>query len=85
MKTPIDRIVNILIILIDNEVEITKDYILNLKEGYNNEFKKEIQTLQAKHEEELKQLEAMVKDAINLPKGIEPHSFSDYKANHETK
>lgn len=26
-------------------------------------------------------LEEMIKEAINLPKGIEPHSYSDYKIN----
>tara|TARA_R110000823_G_scaffold151162_1_gene282042 strand:- start:169 stop:420 length:252 start_codon:yes stop_codon:yes gene_type:complete len=38
--------------------------------------------LKAKNNEEITNLESMVKEAINLPKGIEPHSFSDYKANH---
>ena len=41
--------------------------------------------LKAKNNEEITNLESMVKEAINLPKGIEPHSFSDYKANFNTK
>ena len=43
---------------------------------------RQLKQLQAKHEEEITNLKSMVKEAINLPKGIEPHSFSDYKSNH---
>jgi cell fate (sporulation/competence/biofilm development) regulator YmcA (YheA/YmcA/DUF963 family) len=28
----------------------------------------------------VKELELIIKEAINLPKGIEPHSYSDYKS-----
>ena len=58
------------------------------EQGYYFEYLKPnlvkaiISELQAKHDEEITNLESMVKEAINLPKGIEPHSFSDYKANH---
>jgi len=31
--------------------------------------------------ERVKELEKIIKEAINLPKGIEPHSYSDYKTN----
>ena len=31
--------------------------------------------------EEIETLNKIIKDAINLPKGIEPHSYSDYKIN----
>jgi hypothetical protein len=32
-------------------------------------------------EPKIKHLETIVQEAVNLPKGIEPHSWSDYKAN----
>ena len=32
-----------------------------------------------KLKEQLKECEEMIKEAINLPKGVEPHSYSDYK------
>ena len=31
--------------------------------------------------EEIETLNKIIKEAINLPKGIEPHSYSDYKIN----
>lgn len=32
-------------------------------------------------DKKIKHLETIVQEAINLPKGIEPHSWSDYKHN----
>jgi len=31
--------------------------------------------------EEIETLNKIIKEAINLPKGVEPHSYSDYKIN----
>ena len=64
------------------------DGMMEDNEGFymsHEDHLKVIEQLQAKHEEELTNLESMVKEAINLPKGIEPHSFSDYKTKFKTK
>jgi hypothetical protein len=36
-------------------------------------------------QEEIQLLNKIIKEAINLPKGIEPHSYSDYKYNNNGK
>ena len=48
-----------------------------LAEKYAKEEQQKIEEL----EKEVETLNKIIKEAINLPKGIEPHSYSDYKIN----
>lgn len=47
---------------------------INSPENFNNQ-KQLIEIL----ENQILHLENIVKETINLPKGVEPHSWSDYK------
>jgi len=49
----------------------------SISRKYLNELNVSIQSQQ----EEIQLLNKIIKEAINLSKGIEPHSYSDYKNN----
>lgn len=40
-----------------------------------------VEEAEAKKNQVIERLEKIIEEAINLPKGVEPHSWSDYKSN----
>jgi len=70
--------------LYNNQIVITDEYRAKIQSQQEEiERLKNVESLlrmaNTDFEEENQNLKEIIKEAINLPKGIEPHSYSDYK------
>jgi len=71
---------------LEKEVEESEKFeiLLEACKSANKDYSEENTKLKERESEFIEEIETLnkiIKDAINLPKGVEPHSYSDYKIN----
>ena len=70
---------------LERKLKSNKSKLSELKKK-NNELLKshsEWMCIALERKDEITKLKEIIKEAINLPKGVEPHSYSDYLANQQ--